>query len=294
MRPGRDALNMQKRVVLTIVVLILLPFASADIDIPDESREVSGGHAILLEQYTATWCDTCATIDPWISDFVDDRSNRVVRVALHPNDEDPFGTPLTSKRLVLKESDHQLSLPTFWFDGQEEVEGHVSQSTLESRLRNAEANRENSISMHMVWNTWGNEPHDSVHELTIVIEEDMPSNASITVFRLETLEMDSQIIAYNGIDIHHDVATQMITFNGNGTISESFDGAHGWNIRSINQTNSESSLVLTLETYGNIDGFVTEIEVDGSVRGVIGITDEVNPRNVEKDSSLTLILLVGA
>ena len=94
MRPGICAKNMPKWTLLVLFVLFLQPFALAQTDEPDVSREVEGGHSILLEQYTATWCDSCAVVDPWITDFVDAHSTRVVRVALHPDDHDPFGNPL--------------------------------------------------------------------------------------------------------------------------------------------------------------------------------------------------------
>ena len=49
-----------------------------------------------------------------------------------------------------------------------------------------------------------------------------------------------------------------------------------------------------LETYGEVDGFVTIIEVEGVVRGVIGIHDGENPRNTENNGFLATILLAGA
>jgi len=284
---------MQKAMAVTLIALILLPLVCADTDAPDESREAEGGHAILLEQYTATWCDTCATIDPWVTGFVEDRSSRVVRVALHPNDHDPFGSALTNHRISLKQADHQLSLPTFWFNGQGEMEGDVSQSRLENGLLSAESGREDWIGMRMWWDTWGNQPHDDAQQLAIHIEGALPENSSITVFRLENLEMSSEI-ANNGIDVHHDVATQMIVFDRNGTVSDSFEGAHGWTVTSGNLYSEGGIPVYLLETHGQVDGFVTVIEADGVVRGVIGISSSENPRNVENDSNLALFLLLSA
>lgn len=283
---------MQKCVALTIIALILLPLVGADTAPPDESREAIGGHSILLEQYTATWCDTCATIDPWISDFVDDRHSRVVRVALHPLGPDPFGTNLTTHRVYLNGESGDVPLPTFWFDGGGQQEGQVTQSTLENGLRNAEGNRESEISMHVWWDTWNNEPHDTIQILSIHIEG-VPDNANMTVFRLENLEMTDEI-AYNGIDVHHDVATQMIAFDQNGTVSQSFDGDYGWTISKGNLYSEGGIPVFILETHGDVDGFVTVIEVEGAVRGVIEITAEDNPRNVEKNDKIALILLLGA
>ena len=284
---------MQKGIGVILIALILLPLAGADARAPDESRDARGGHAILLEQYTATWCDTCATVDPWISEFADDHASRVVRVALHPDDHDPFGSPLTTERLALKQAEHQLSLPTFWFDGQGEMQGQVSQSLLENGLLSAEGGREHWIGMHVWWDTWDNQPHDDVQQLAIHIEEDLPENATITVFRLESLEMTSEI-AYNGIDIHHDVATQMITFDQNGTVKDSFEGVHGWTISNENLYSEGGIPVFILETHGNVDGFVTVIEENGVVRSVIGISNDEMPRNPEIDRNFALIMLLGA
>ena len=281
------------RMLLVLFVLLLQPFALADTATPTETREAHGGHAILLEQYTATWCDSCATIDPWITDFVDSHSTRVVRVALHPNDHDPFGSPLTAHRIGLKQAEHQLQLPTFWFDGQGQLEGTVSQSLLANELRSAEANRADWIGMSGGWDSWENSPHDDIHRFHLNIDEDLPPDAIITVFRLETLEMTSEI-AYNGIDVHHDVATQMISFSPNGSVLDSFDGGHGWDISTGNLYSEGGIPVYTLETYGEVDGFVTVIEDNGEVRGALGIHDVENPRNPEKTMNLALFWLVLA
>ena len=293
MRPDSGAQDMQKVMAAILIALILLPLAGADTRAPDVSREARGGHAILLEQYTATWCDTCATVDPWVSEFADDHEGRVVRVALHPDDHDPFGSPLTAERLALKQSEQQLSLPTFWFDGQGDMQGQVSPSLLENGLRSAEVNREHWIGMHVWWDTWENQPHDDVQQLAIHIEDDLPENASITVFRLESLEMTSEI-AYNGIDVHHDVATQMMTFNQNGTVTDSFEGVHGWTMSNGNRYSEGGIPVFILDTWGEVDGFVTIIEVNGEVRGVIGISMEDMPRNPEIYSHVALFLLLSA
>lgn len=293
MRPGICANNMQKRIVLVLFALFLQPLAIAETTDVDESREAHGGHAILLEQYTATWCDSCATIDPWITDFVDSHSTRVVRVALHPDDHDPFGSPLTTHRIGMKQAEHQLQLPTFWFDGQDQLEGVVSQSLLANELRSAENRRSDWIVMSVEWNTWDHEVAEDTHAITIRLNAKLAENSTMTVFRIQSLEMTSEI-ANNGIDVHHDVATQMITVDENDNVTHSFEGTHGWTITDSNLSKSEGDVLLTLETKGDVDGFVTIIEENGEVRGVLGIHDVENPRNPEKSLNLTLFWLVLA
>ena len=47
---------MPKWALLVLFALFMQPLALAQTGGPDVSREVEGGHSILLEQYTATWC----------------------------------------------------------------------------------------------------------------------------------------------------------------------------------------------------------------------------------------------
>ena len=293
MRPGIGANNMQKRVLLVLFVLIMQPLALADTEDSHESREAYGGHAILLEQYTATWCESCATVDPWITDFVDSHSTRVVRVALHPDDHDPFGSPLTAHRIGIKQVEHQLQLPTFWFDGKGELQGTVSQSLLENELRSAEAERTDWIGMQILWDTWNNETSVEQHELTIQIDEQLPHNSTVSIFRIQSLEMISEI-ANNGIDIHHDVATQMITFEQKGNVTQSFNGTHGWNALSSNQSSESENPNFILGTAGEVHGFVTIIEENGTIRSVVGIENSEYLRNVEKSVDFGLFLLLLA
>ena len=284
---------MQKGMAVTLIILFLLPMITADQRIADESRTTSGGHAVLLEQYTATWCDTCATVDPGVTEFTESHSSRMVRVALHPDDHDPFGSALTTKRITQKQANESVSLPAFWFDGQGLLEGMVSPSLLENGLRSAEGDRVDWIGMHVWWDSWENSPHDDTHQFHLNIDEDLPSDAIITVFRLETLEMTSEI-ANNGIDVHHDVATQMISFSPNGSVLDSFNGVHGWDISTGNLYSEGGIPVYTLETYGEVDGFVTVIELNDEVRGVIGISNGDNLLKAEKYGNLALFLLVLA
>ena len=169
----------------------------------------------------------------------------------------------------------------------------MSPSLLENGLRSAEGYRVDWIGMHVWWDSWENSPHDDTHQFHLNIDEDLPSGAIITVFRLETLEMTSEI-ANNGIDVHHDVATQMISFSPNGSVLDSFDGVHGWDISTGNLYSEGGIPVYTLETYGEVDGFVTVIELNGGVRGVIGISDGDNLLKAEKHGDLALFLLVLA
>ena len=45
-----------------------------------------GGRSLLVEEITATWCPTCAEIDPELVQVADSHGSRIAMVALHPTD----------------------------------------------------------------------------------------------------------------------------------------------------------------------------------------------------------------
>ena len=126
---------------------------------------------------------------------------------------------------------------------------------------------------------------EDVHQLTIHLDQPLSGNATVTVFRIQALQMTSEI-ANNGLDVHHDVATQMISFNAAGNVSHSFDGDFAWSISVQDGTDLGGDSEFRLETGGDADGFVTIIEEFGEVRGVTAIYSEENLRNAENDSKL--------
>ena len=277
---------MRRLLAIALVALLLVPLVSADMDGPDVSREATGGHAILIEQFTATWCEVCATVDPWIPDFTADHSNRVVRVALHPNDHDPFGSPLTSDRLALKELEENQPLPTFWFDGDNPIVGGVTYSQLAKKVKSAEARRGHWVGMQMDWDTWqGNEGER--HQLRLAIGESIPENSTITIFRLETLTVTSEI-ANKGADTHHDVATQMIVLDTDGGIVRMRNGTQGWD-----EARKQAG-AYEFSTQGEVDTFVAVIEDSGVVLGVLGISNTDSAEDSDLMPLLTILLLLSA
>jgi hypothetical protein len=86
----------------------------------------------------------------------------------------------------------------------------------------------------------------------------------------------------------------MITFDQYGIVTDSFEGVHGWTISNENLYSEGGIPVFMLETWGEVDGFVTVIEVNGEVRGVIGISNDDMPRNPEIHSQMAIFFLLSA
>ena len=288
MRPEVCTQYMQKVAVYLIIIgLIFLPHTQAAEENLNQTRETSGGHAIFLEHYTATWCQTCATIDPLVNEFVDNHNGRFYRVAFHPNDHDPFGSNVTTDRIGTKEIGHQLVYPTFWFDNEVELQGSLGTSMLENALRSAENQREDWIPVQMWWTSG---QIDS-HQIYLHIDDVLPMNSTITIFRLETLHMTTHI-ANNGLDTHHDVATQSIVFDTEIDRVEEFSlQDNEWNLSTGTLPGDENTDVFILNTTGDAESFVVVIETNGAVRSVIGISNEDLPRKTENGPVFVLILI---
>ena len=76
-----------------------------------------GGRTVLVQELTATWCPSCAEIDPELVQVADSHGSRIALVALHPSDgEDAFQPPAAQhriERLKLTYGDALASTPTF-------------------------------------------------------------------------------------------------------------------------------------------------------------------------------------
>ena len=185
-------------------VLLLLVVSSSNIVAEDESNNwyTEGGNSVLLEQYTATWCDVCAQIDPWISNFADDRGSRLVRIALHDPLEDPLGSIISSERLSIHSNSMELA-PSFWFDSNNEIKGAVDSVDLDRALLNSEGVRDSdtiiSISGTESFDT------DSMNLKVNLFNIDNSSNSQVSIFLLAEVIIDKSQ-ATNGITTHEDVA----------------------------------------------------------------------------------------
>ena len=177
---------------------------SSNIVADDESDNwyAEGGNSVLMEQFTATWCDVCAQIDPWISNFADERGSRLVRIALHDPVADPLGSSISSERLSIHSNSMDLA-PSFWFDSNNEIKGTVDPVDLDRALLNSEGVRESDtiISISGAENFDSNSMDLRVNLFNV----DNSSNSQVSVFLLADIIIDKSQ-ATNGITTHEDVA----------------------------------------------------------------------------------------
>ena len=76
---------------------------------------------MLVEEITATWCPSCAEIDPELVRVADSHGSRIALLALHPSDgEDAFQPPAAQHRIDRINAFREeaiRSTPTFVVEG---------------------------------------------------------------------------------------------------------------------------------------------------------------------------------
>jgi thiol-disulfide isomerase/thioredoxin len=96
--------------------LVVSPTTSLESGIETRLR----GQTLLIEELTATWCTSCAEIDPYLVGVADAHGSRIAMVAYHPNDgEDAFAPDAAQHRIErLRTVNPDLpGTPTFMVEG---------------------------------------------------------------------------------------------------------------------------------------------------------------------------------
>ena len=142
-----------------ISVLIILTFILNGTIINSESFtdnliegiETNGGSTIILEEYTATWCQTCAEIDPDVKELVSMHDERVALIALHPADGvDDLGNYASSKRInYLFNNSLMIQSPTFLLDGDIVMKGANEINMLNSKIMQTQSKKSNFTKINL-------------------------------------------------------------------------------------------------------------------------------------------------
>ena len=116
------------RAMLAVMLVLMLvgaaPQAAAlrvDTLLNGEDLTVEGRTTVLVEEMTATWCSTCADIDPYLAEVADRHGSRLALVSLHPMDgQDGVATNASEARLDRWRSVHDDlgQTPAFLVEGE--------------------------------------------------------------------------------------------------------------------------------------------------------------------------------
>ena len=134
---------------LLVVVLLLrsVPHASAlrtDAIEDATSITVQARTTVLVEEMTATWCATCADIDPYLAEVADRHGSRLALVGLHPLDgQDGVATAASEARLDRWRAVHDdlNQTPAFFVEGEAPLIGPRSLAGGHARMLELESAR---------------------------------------------------------------------------------------------------------------------------------------------------------
>jgi len=105
-----------------------------------------GGRSLLVEEITATWCPTCAEIDPELIQVADSHGSRIAMIALHPTDGEDAFQPVASQhridRLDSVQAGASTSTPTFVVEAGPARRGYDAWSEVQRDILNEELSRQ--------------------------------------------------------------------------------------------------------------------------------------------------------
>ena len=105
-----------------------------------------GGRSLLVEEITATWCPTCAEIDPELVQVADSHGSRIAMVALHPTDGEDAFQPVASQhridRIDSVQAGASTSTPTFVVEAGPARRGYDAWAEVQRDILNEELSRQ--------------------------------------------------------------------------------------------------------------------------------------------------------
>ena len=117
------------------------------------------GRSLLVEEVTATWCPSCADIDPYLLGVADAHGSRIAMVAYHPSDgEDAFQPPAAQHRIDRLGLIHGTSIPTptFMVEGENPRSGFEAWNDVQRDILDAEVLRQDTTSLQFELQQIGN------------------------------------------------------------------------------------------------------------------------------------------
>ena len=223
-----------QRFIIVLTIIILSSNISYGEDKEKEIWQKEGGFSVLMEQYTATWCEICASVDSWMPDYTDANGDRVIRIAIHDTFDDPFGTPITDHRL--ERYNTSKVFPTFWFDGDILAGGAPDTTTLHRSLLSAENQRRGDTEINLLVSHLSGELNISASLSNFNSEVE----TKITIMILENSIKTPSNLNQNGLESHHDILFAYNEINLNNSVNWSYP-QDSWNNIDIDN-NSISSL----------------------------------------------------
>jgi len=151
----------QRVVATALLALLLLPITHAGavrVD-PDDSLAMeitaTAKRGVLVEELTATWCEVCAEVDPYLAEVADRHGTRLVLVGLHDDDgRDGVSSAASAARVERWRTLHADlgSTPSFLVEGEAPLVGRDAWTDVTRRLLAIEGSRDTATNVGMTLN----------------------------------------------------------------------------------------------------------------------------------------------
>ena len=273
-----------------ISVLIILTFILNGTIINSESFtdnlvegiETNGGSTIILEEYTATWCQTCAEIDPDVKELVSMHDERVALIALHPADGvDDLGNYASSKRInYLFNNSLMIQSPTFLLDGDIVMKGANEINMLNSKIMQTQSKKSNFTKINLSVKKVNN----SI-EFEMELDSKLSGNVNIMIIE-NKLVSENYVGELNRFD---NVLVEMISIDLDNY--NLISGTEEWSFVITNSTNNKINIFAKYNIDGKMNveniGFLASHEVQNdNMTSVLGAVKIIQGENINESNLL--------
>jgi|GEM_PF-2884141 len=273
-----------------ISVLIILTFILNGTIINSESFtddlvegiETNGGSTIILEEYTATWCQTCAEIDPDVKELVSMHDERVALIALHPADGvDDLGNYASSKRInYLFNNSLMIQSPTFLLDGDIVMKGANEINMLNSKIMQTQSKKSNFTKINF-----------SVKKVNNSIEFEMELDSKLSGI-VNIMIIENKLVSENYVgelNRFDNVLVEMISIDLDNY--NLISGTEEWSFVITNSTTNKINIFAKYNIDGKMNveniGFLASHEVQNdNMTSVLGAVKIIQGENINESNLL--------
>ena len=222
-------------VLLALLLLAGMPHASAlraDAVADGTSITVQARNTVLVEEMTATWCVTCADIDPYLAEVADRHGSRLALVGLHPQDgQDGVATAASQARLDRWRAVHDdlNQTPAFLVEGETPLVGPEVWPEVTRRMLELESSRSAYDSMSLTAAREGDVIHLSItapapsegRQLTLMLLEHGRSSSAAYGVEAEPGSTYDRVL----VELHTKAANGTWSSICDGLCSTTFNGS---------------------------------------------------------------------
>ena len=223
--------------ILTAIIMIQLFSQSSHAEVKnytedwDEDITITGGRTILVEELSATWCTSCADIDPFLQQVADAHGSRISIVTYHPTDgEDAFQPEAAKYRIERMKSINSDvgSTPSFVVESGELRVGPDSWPDVQKDILKEETSRQEFSKLSFTISKLDQQYSATVSSIELL---DVEYETQLT-FMLMAHEMEVPDEFFNPGEDYRDrvvIATSSCNLNSNSLSNIGFSNVSGTN-----------------------------------------------------------------